>query len=376
MKNKKNFISRLSESSASQSAAASSLSTNKLPHVKIENISEEFSARNSFTKNALILPQQNKSNVNEQEVSKSKPKLISSLVTSDTTKTPVKSINEPLSINCQQPKKKIRKIKDAFPSDSSSPFNFIQAVNSSSLIILAPRLKLPIMLTEEPRKDEIESTLKNNACSKYSSSKIKDLLPISPPSPPLPQLPSSPPPLPQKLLMVTEDLNPEDLKNPEKGVLKKIYKYNKAKRILKAKTSNKIKDILLSNAHTFKASSSEETENKQPATTTNNTFATTNYLRSPNRSKGRQVLKINTLFSNQSEREEEESDSFEDSIKAASPKSNETPKTKRMNSKQIKNLLKSDLFIVKAAAKKKNIYEKNKINNLLNLNLEFANSRT
>jgi hypothetical protein len=47
-----------------------------------------------------------------------------------------------------------------------------------------------------------------------------------------------------------------------------------------------------------------------------------------------------------------------------------------MNSKQIKNLLKSDLFIVKAAAKKKNIYEKNKINNLLNLNLEFANSRT
>ena len=153
----------------------------------------------------------------------------------------------------------------------------------------------------------------------------------------------------------------------------------------KNKPSNKIKDLLLSNAQKIVTESMnyevQERENNNIEKMQVNQEITTNRL------VDRQVLKINNFYSNQLD-ECYKSEKISNLLSTVDKKNslneilstnennfsdnNNTiqSKSKRMNSNQIKDLLKNDLILVQAKRKSPN--KGTKISNLLNKNLNCS----
>lgn len=217
-----------------------------------------------------------------------------------------------------------------------------------------------------PNETDLPNTAKNFGSK--SSSKIKDLFPILSPI---------------KLKKV-EHIHKAPTTNIGQKKCQKMST-TKQNRNQKYKASNKIKDLLNTNAQKLLAESinyevQERENNNVPQTQMNIEKAT-------NRLVERQVLKINNFYSNQLE-ESYKSEKIRSLLNSVDQKnlaseilsSNENrlvhknsiqSKNKRMNSNQIKDLLKNELFLVQVKRKSPN--KGTKISNLLNRNIVYSN---
>ena len=223
-----------------------------------------------------------------------------------------------------------------------------------------------------PNETELVNNSKNSGLK--ISSKIKDLFPVNSP------------------IKLKKGVNLHKANATTTGQSNKIPTLQKQNKIRKAKASNKIKDLLLNNAQKLLAESiNYEVQERENNIVTHAQSTVENTAN--NRIADRQVLKINNFYSNQLDecsKSEKISSLLLNSVdkntnsNEAFSHSNENKfsdnnnsrkniqsKAKRMNSNQIRDLLKNELVLVKV--KRKRVNKCTKISNLLNTNLGCSN---